>query len=120
MFLEQRLSGLICPIGKVHKESICLQLKIKFPWPCLPLEFFSDENIGDNDNTVVSVMTYRGKDDSDADDDQEDLAGVRRPSDTEDIEMEEVNVSQFPPTSLKILDLNNPLRRQCINIILSP
>ena len=65
-------------------------------------------------------MTYRGKDDSDADDDQEDLAGVRRPSDTEDIEMEEVNVSQFPPTSLKILDLNNPLRRQCINIILSP
>ena len=73
--------GLICPIGKVHKESNCLQLKIKFPfiWPCLLLEVPSDENIGDT--TEVSVMTYRTKEDPDEDDDQEeDQDGVRRSS----------------------------------------
>ena len=58
-------------------------------------------------------MAWRTKEGSDDDDDQED-------QDVDDLEMEEVPSSQFPPTSLKILDLNNPLRRQCINIVLSP
>ena len=58
-------------------------------------------------------MASRPKEDPEDDDDQEDPG-------LEDIELEEVTSAQFPPTSLKILDLNNPLRRHCINIILSP
>ena len=67
-------------------------------------------------------MTWRAKEDPDDndDDDQKDEDGDRRSSDVDDIEMEDIRFSQFPPTSLKILDLNNPLRRHCINIILSP
>ena len=71
----------------------------------------------------VSIMAWRAKEDPDDDDDdgdQMDQDGDRRSSDMEDIEMEEISFSQFPPTSLKILDLNNPLRRHCIKIILSP
>ena len=44
---------------------------------------------------------------------------VRRPSLVDGIEME-LNSPQLAPTSLKYLDLNNPLRRQCIRITLSP
>ena len=119
------LLGLICPIGKVHKESNCLQLNIKFPfiWPCLPLEGLSDENIGDT-TALVSVMTYWGKEDPVAheeEEEEEEEEEGRRSSEADDIELEEDNPSrQFPPTSLKILHLNNPLRRQCINIFLSP
>ena len=73
-------------------------------------------------NWPVSVMTWRAKEDPDGndDDDQKEEDGDRRSSDVDDIEMEDIRFSQFPPTSLKILDLNNPLRRHCINIILSP
>ena len=120
------LLGLICPIGKVHKESNCLQLNIKFPfiWPCLPLEVSSDQNIGDN-TVLVSVMTFWGKEDPAAneeeEEEQEEQERGRGSSEADDIELEEDNPSrQFPPTSLKILHLNNPLRRQCINIFLSP
>ena len=57
-------------------------------------------------------MGWRREEDPADDDDDEDGEDYE-----EDVEAE---AEMFAPTSLKYLDLNNPLRRHCIRIMLSP